>query len=539
MKKLLILLSIVMLMFLVACQETVTTITTTNNTTETTYIESTTETTTFITSQTTIEATTEITTLETTSQTQTTTASTEILSCEEQGLDSCNFKIAEALSNLNFDVVETYDDLSDAQDIFDTMNGDDLVVLDQNDKVVSMKYGAINFKTKSISETTTLGHTGFRYPTYLNGNYNVDGVFLDSEGVIVYGMIAGVRFEVINSEVELIPDNHLNNPYSYYEVVDNELIHRIAYNLRSADFQSIGAIDIAPDYLEEGIRYYSYDNHYFYSDFKVMTDDLRMDTYQHAINHNAPYYNYYQYLSFRSKTNYTAEELDSYVASNVGSSSAIYGAGEDFINAQNEVYINAAMELAFAIHESGWGNSLIARDKNNLFGINAVDSDPYNTATTFETIQDCIEYHVQYFIGMRYFNPEYYVSFGTNFGNKYQGMNYKYASDAFWGEKIAKHYYKLDKALGFKDRNSNTIALLNPDALGYYGPNIEGPVVYDPSTYTYRGLWIPFVVENDRDPFYVLRLPIGLNDNFEMDVNEIMGPTDVFYVLKENVIIIN
>ena len=118
-------------------------------------------------------------------------------------------------------------------------------------------------------------------------------------------------------------------------------------------------------------------------------------------------------------------------------------------------------------------------------------------------------------------------------------MNYKYASDAFWGEKIAKHYYQLDKALGFKDRHAYQIALLKPEALGYYGPNIDSPVVYQPEDYNYYGLWVTFPVERERDEFYVLRLPIALNDKFELDAFKVMGPTDVFYVLKEDVIIVN
>ncbi|MFW5889165.1 MAG: N-acetylglucosaminidase [Bacillota bacterium] len=475
----------------------------------------------------------------TTITTAITTDTTEISSCEEQEITGCDFTLAEALASGGYETIATYESLSDSQLVLKENINPNLVVLNASNKVVGMKYGAVNFKTKSISETTTLGHTGFSASTYLNGHYNVDGLFLDAIGTVVYGLIAGVRFEVVNTEVELIPDVHLNNAYSYYEVVNNELVHNIAHSLKTSDFQSIGAIDIAPGYLEPGIRYYSYDNHYFYTDFKTMTDDLRNYNYDNAVNQDNPYYNYYQYLSFRTKTNYTAEELNTYINTNTSSSSAIYNKGEDFINAQENVYVNAAMELAFAIHESGWGNSLIAKDKNNLFGINAYDSDPYNSATTFDTIQDCIEYHVQSFLGTRYFDPNYYVAFGTNFGNKYQGMNYKYASDAFWGEKIAKHYYRLDKALGFKDRNSYKIALLEPDALGYYGPNIDSPILYNPVNYNYYGLWVTFPVMKEKDEFYVLRLPLGLNDDLEMDPFETMGPTDVFYVLKEDVIIVN
>jgi beta-N-acetylglucosaminidase len=535
MKKIFILLLVFVISFLVACGVSLTETTSLSLTTQTSSQESSTtsETTTLTSSQTTISTTL------TTVPSSVTTETTEIMSCEEKGILGCDFRLAEALPYRLYETIATYEYLSDSQAILKENTNPNLVILNKSDKVVGMKYGAVNFKTKTISQTTTLGHTGFRYPTYLNGNYNVDGVFLDSLGVVVYGMIAGVRFEVVNTEVELIPHTHLNNAYSYYEVKNQELIHNIAYQLKTSDFQSIGAIDIAPSYLEEGIRYYSYDNHYFYTDFLTMTDDLRNNTYINAVNANNPYYNYYQYLSFRSKTNYTAEELNSYINSKVSTSSGLYNTGEDFINAQEEVYINAAMELAFAIHESGWGSSRIAQDKNNLFGINAVDSDPYNSATTFDTVQDCIEYHVQYFLGTRYFNPEYFVAFGTNFGNKYQGMNYKYASDAFWGEKIAKHYYQLDKALGFKDRNFYQIALLNPEALGYYGANVESPVLYDPQNYTYRGLWISFPVMREKDDFYVLRLPLALNDQLEMDSFEVMGPTDVFYVFKEDVIIVN
>lgn len=479
--------------------------------------------------------------MNTTSSLPTITSTEEpgILSCEDKGISACDFTLAEALSDGSFNPLATYQLLSESQIILKENNNPALVVLNTNDKVVAMTYGAVNFKTKSASQTTNLGHTDFPSPTYLNGHYNVDGLYLDAIGIVIYGLIAGVRFEVINTEVELIPYTHLNNPYSYYEVVDDELIHRIAYNLKTSDFQSIGAIDLAPDYLSEGVRYYSYDNHYFYTDYIQMTDDLRNHTFENAVNENNPYYNYYQYISFRTKTNYTAEELNSYITSKTSSSSAIYNAGQDFIDAQESVYVNAAMELAFAIHESGWGNSAIAKGKNNLFGINAYDSDPYNSATTFDTIQDCIEYHVQYFLGSRYFDPSYYVSFGTNFGNKYQGMNYKYASDAFWGEKIAKHYYQLDKALGFKDRNAYQIALLNPEAIGYYGPSLDSPILYNPSGYNYKGLWVSFAVMKEKDDFYVLRLPIGLNDDLQMDSFEVMVPTDVFYVLKEDVIIVN
>lgn len=462
-----------------------------------------------------------------------------ILTCEEQGINSCRYTVSKALSDGTFEHFDKYKYLSEAEQIMEEDNDPDLVVLYIERYVVSMKYGAVNFKTKTISETTTLAQVGFRYPTYINGNYNVDGIFLKTDGIITYGMIAGVKFEVLTNEIELIPHVQAHNGYSYYTNESGELVHKIAYVITDNSHQTIGPIDIAPDYLMEGTRYYSYDNHYFYTDIITMTDDLTNGVWEHALNADTPYYNYYQYVSFRSKTNYTADELNSYINSKVSSSSGLYNKGQDFINAQEDVFINGAMEMTFAIHESGWGNSAIAKDKNNFFGINAYDSDPYNSATTFDTAEECIEYHASYTLGARYFNPNFFVGYGTNFGNKQQGMNYKYASDAFWGEKIAKHYYNLDKALGFKDRNSYQIAFLDINTIGYFGESTDSPIVYDSSEYNYYGLEIPFVIMRQTDDFYVLQLPLGLNNDMEMDIDEIMNINDVFFILKEDATIIN
>lgn len=534
---------VVSLCFLLACsnQSTLTDIQSTKELTTSISTTKASETSVDLPTSTLIQPTTQVSTNQMTFPTtqEITTQAQSIQSCEVQGISDCDFTLAQAHIDGNFYPIETYEMLSEAQVVLKTLTDPSLVIINEDFDVLAMKYGAINFKTKAISQTTTLGHTGFSSPTYLNGHYNVDGLYLDAQGIVIYGMIAGLRFEVVSSQVELIPHNHLGQAYSYYQVINGELVHHISSQLRTGSFQSIGAIDIAPDYLEEGVRYYSYDNHYFYTDIIQMTDDLRHKTYEHAINHQEPYYNYYQYMSFRSHTNYTAEELNTYINSRTSSSSALYDAGQDFIDAQESVYINAAMELAFAIHESGWGMSAIARDKNNLFGIDAYDHDPYNSAKSFDSIQACIEYHVQYFLGTRYFDPTYHVAFGTNFGNKYQGMNYKYASDAYWGEKIAKHYYQLDKALGFKDRHSDQIALLDPEALGYYGPSLDSQVIYKPQDYNYDGLWVSFPIVWERDGFYALRLPIALNDDLQLDPFEVMSPTDIFYVLKEDVIIIN
>ena len=461
-----------------------------------------------------------------------------IESCEVRGITDCPFILAEAFYDGSFVDLSSYDILREADSVLEESTNPNLVIL-WDDKVMGMKYGAINFKTKSISETTLLAPLYYDKATYLNGNYNVDGLFLDNNNIFVRGIVAGVEFEILASEVELIPHIQSRNGYSYYTNINDELVHKISAAITQQSYWTIGPMDQAPSYLDLNERYYSYDNNYFYTDIFTMTDDINSGNRDNSVNSDSPYYNYYQYLSFRSKTNYTALELDSYLGSKVTSSSVLNGSGQDFINAQDDVFVNAALELAFAIHESGWGTSSIARDKNNLFGINAVDGSPYDSATTFISIEECIEYHVSSFLQTRYFNGNYSVAFGTNLGNKYQGMNYKYASDAYWGEKIAARYYDMDKYLGFKDNNYYKIVLLDPDAIGYFGSQDGSPVVYDSSDYNYYGLLIPFVVMRETDEFYILQNPLGYNDSMVMDPFEIMNINDVFYVAKEDATLIN
>lgn len=61
-----------------------------------------------------------------------------------------------------------------------------------------------------------------------------------------------------------------------------------------------------------------------------------------------------------------------------------------YILAEQEYQINAMFLFGITALESAFGNSRLARDKNNISGFGAFDSDPYNNAFTFETKADCI-----------------------------------------------------------------------------------------------------------------------------------------------------
>ncbi|TYP79456.1 glucosaminidase domain-containing protein [Paenibacillus methanolicus] len=62
-----------------------------------------------------------------------------------------------------------------------------------------------------------------------------------------------------------------------------------------------------------------------------------------------------------------------------------HGLEEEILAIEAEYGINAYFTIAVMKLESGNGKSKIAKNKNNLFGLNAIDGDRYNKALKFET----------------------------------------------------------------------------------------------------------------------------------------------------------
>ena len=124
---------------------------------------------------------------------------------------------------------------------------------------------------------------------------------------------------------------------------------------------------------------------------------------------------------------------------NVLSSNAEY-----FYYIEQQYHINGVFVAAVGIHESGWGTSTIAKNKNNLFGYGAVDSNPYGGAYNFTSYSEGIDMIARVFVKY-YLNPP-----GTNIydGTKTEGkfysgstlssVNSKYASDNNWANSVYK-----------------------------------------------------------------------------------------------------
>lgn len=116
-----------------------------------------------------------------------------------------------------------------------------------------------------------------------------------------------------------------------------------------------------------------------------------------------------------------------------------------FYDLDSKYNINGIFLAAIAIHESNWGNSVIARDKNNLFGFGAYDRDPYGYAKSFSDYREGIE-TVCKSLKKYYLNPsgtpiyDDEVASGSYYnGTTVQSVNVRYASDPDWHTKIFKH----------------------------------------------------------------------------------------------------
>ena len=155
--------------------------------------------------------------------------------------------------------------------------------------------------------------------------------------------------------------------------------------------------------------------------------------------------NPFLFRDLRKPTNYTAEELDKvYSLMNI-KGSRLAGKGAIFKEAEERYQINALYLIAHSAIESSWGRSQIAKDKNNFFGIAAYDTTPYDSAKSFDDVDKGI-------LGAAKWIRENYIDNGrTYLGNKASGMNVLYASDPYWGEKIASIMMSINSKLGEKD----------------------------------------------------------------------------------------
>ena len=115
---------------------------------------------------------------------------------------------------------------------------------------------------------------------------------------------------------------------------------------------------------------------------------------------------------------------------------------EYFYYIEKQYNINGIFVAAVGIHESSWGTSKIALQKNNLFGYGAYDSNPYNGAYNFSNYSESIDLISRVFVKY-YINPKGTSIYGgekavgTYYnGSNLSGINKKYASDSNWANAV-------------------------------------------------------------------------------------------------------
>ncbi|ERN52007.1 S-layer homology domain-containing protein [Alkalihalophilus marmarensis] len=273
---------------------------------------------------------------------------------------------------------------------------------------------------------------------YINADENwVHVRYADGEGYIR------------QSEAWLLPPE-LQKGRAQYSVKDGVLHYR-GFNHSTGQYEWERPYGDAPSFMQNGQVYYSLNGYDFF----------------HASGQKAgTAYQYFNFLPLRTKTNYTAEDLNRYIASlnittpngkHVATESPLLNLGHVFIEAQEKYGINALYLFGKAIHESNYGLSVIAEQRKNLFGYGAYDSDPLGNAKPFNSFEESI-HHVANSMNNRYLTPGGDQYRGAVLGLKGHGMNVNYASDPLWGQKIASHMYRADNFLGKKDYGYYTIA---------------------------------------------------------------------------------
>ena len=437
------------------------------------------------------------------------------------------YELTLANSDGSYEYVDSYDEFNKAKTAAVDLSTSGEITEEQVPAVVSnagnVVYATNQMGRMLISRSNVITYEGvvYLYPTsdlgtaftYVNVGSMEDVPVLDmtdkAAKVMINGHVGWISNNISSGtyNMKLVPLTKSINP-SYYTVRNGELVHFISYNLEEGTRGANLTLGKAPSYLKEGAKYLSYDGNYFYdytlsnlsTKLNSLIGDYRTGSRMASTNRSNPFYNYYQYLPFRSKTVYTATEIDRYIANNTASNSKLRGLGTSLKEAETKYGVNAILALAVAINESGFGTSNIAMTKNNLFGIAAFDSDP-NQSTTFATAGASVLEFSKNYISEGYSDPADWRYYGGFLGNKDRGVNVKYASDPYWGEKAAQHAYSVDKYLSggktnLKDTNSKQIgmAISNNSVIKKDGSSLYN-ITTDLSQYaSYQN--IPFVIND-------------------------------------------
>lgn len=416
--------------------------------------------------------------------------------------DLCDtYEVAGFHADGYIDTVSCHSRYEEAQEFMRNNGAVDLAIMTKvngQTKIVDANIGFLDLSVNPEALTYFYAHPENKYSyTYMDNGSSygaVDGALMGTGYSNAHGWVAQVRIGSFTgwieaSAYEIVPITWIKS-ISYYEVTNDHIKHIYVSKIQNPYSSTAGStIGPKPEMLNAG-NYYSFDGHYFYEHAEDMIGDYKAGNYNHAINKDNPYYNYYMYLSNHTRTTYSSINIDEYIRNNLGyyrgtfgseaesGTSRLYGMGTFFYYAQEKYGVNAILALSLSRNETANGRSYLAINKNNGFGLDAVDSNPINGARWYPTYASSILGYASKWVTYGFAHPRDWRYFGPQFGEKRSGMNVKYASDAYWSEKMASNYYYLDKSLGLQDYNYYQLGVTKEAAHAYKDPSCSSKVVY-------------------------------------------------------------
>ena len=448
------------------------------------------------------------------------------------------YEVAGFHADGTIDPVGCYSDFGQAQSFMKKNGAVDLAIMTKvngSNKIIDANMALLDLSVNPTTLTYFYENSELtsRQYTYMDTGSlygGVDGGFLDmgwsnSKGKWVAKVRIGNFTGWIPQEAyEIVPLTWLKS-YSSYTVTNDNIRHNYVSKIQNP-YKSAGGNTIGPkpEMLSPG-TYFSYDGHYFYNKLETMMKDYKNNTYSNAVNKNNPYYNYYMYLSNHTKTAYSSVNIDEYIRNNMGynkdvyghiasdKTSRLYGSGTFFYYAQQKYGVNAILSLSLSRNETGNGRSYLAINKNNGFGLNAVDSNPINGASWYATFGSSILGYASKWITYGFAHPRDWRYFGPQFGDKWIGMNVKYASDTYWSEKMAANYFSLDRALGLQDYNYYQLGVLNSKAQAYSGPSTSSKWIYEYPE-AEDAVVIVGEVKNGNETWYKVQSDLNIDQNY-------------------------
>ncbi|WP_019243145.1 MULTISPECIES: S-layer homology domain-containing protein [Bacillus] len=328
-------------------------------------------------------------------------------------------------------------------------------VIVKGDKILKMQSGIAVSKPGTGKSTTPIYESNMKTQiTYINSGNELEYVSSDEDKITV--KLAGKTVYVSHDDAYLIPTQQMTGR-SYYSVNSaGDLVFNL-YNHSTKKVSATNVVGKAPSSFKQGVKYISMDG----ANFKLESGASA-----------GTFYQYFNMLPMRTSTKYTAAELESIIKKKLAEREALYtknpttyarykdatkkskliGLGQilkDFESSKDHK-LNALLILGLAINESDFGMSAHAQNNNNLFGLSVYDSAPL-VGGKFNSVRDCVRALSNDYLNKNYIPATAAYANGGMFGNKARGINVKYASDPYWGQKNAGHAYTLDKELGGKD----------------------------------------------------------------------------------------